>query len=126
MRVGKAPTGRTSRAQADGNRDNAFERPPVNRTAKYFIPALGVILISIYLGCRTLSTTRGLPSPGPVNGMLYYLPIEKITTKGEFKPSQTSVGSQPSEQNTGWNSATSILMSSQLRAVPVTICSYAG
>lgn len=38
-----------------------------------------------FSACRTLSTTAGAPPSGPVNGVLYYLPIGKITIKGEFK-----------------------------------------
>ncbi len=47
--------------------------------------------------CRTLSTIAGSPPSGPVNGMLYYLPIGKITIKGEFKP--PSPGEKAKEKN---------------------------
>jgi hypothetical protein len=53
--------------------------------AKYLVPILGLVWISFHLGCRTLSTTAGAPPSGSMNGMLYYLPIGKITIKGEFK-----------------------------------------
>src|SRR5438093_12306054 len=75
----KARLGRASRANADGNRENPFRRPLMRRIVTYFIPVLGLIGMCVHFGCQepTLVTTRGLPSPGPVNGMLYYLSIEK-------------------------------------------------
>jgi hypothetical protein len=52
---------------------------------KAVVPALGLISV-VYFGCRTLSTSRNdAPSGSEINGMLYYLPIGKITIKGEFK-----------------------------------------
>jgi hypothetical protein len=62
----------------------------MKRIAKFLIPLLGLAWIFFHFGCRTLSTTAGSPPSGPVNGMLYYLPIGKITIKGEFKPSSPS------------------------------------
>jgi hypothetical protein len=64
----------------------------VKTIAKALIPALGLLSI-VHFGCRTLSTSKNnLPSESAINGMLYYLPIGKITIKGEFKSeaSQTS------------------------------------
>src|SRR4051812_14463242 len=53
--------------------------------AKTLFPALALISIA-YFGCRSLSTSRNnAPSGSAINGMLYYLPIGKITIKGEFK-----------------------------------------
>src|SRR6266404_9089458 len=49
------------------------------------IVAVVLVCLSLQTGCRTLSTAAGSPPSGPVNGMLYYLPIGKITIKGEFK-----------------------------------------
>jgi hypothetical protein len=55
----------------------------MKRIANYLVPVLGLIWMSFHmLSCRTLSTTAGPPPSGPVNGMLYYLPIGKITIKG--------------------------------------------
>jgi hypothetical protein len=49
------------------------------------IPALGLISI-VHFGCQTLSTNQENPPSGSeINGMLYYLPIGKITIKGEFE-----------------------------------------
>src|SRR5947209_8787627 len=59
----------------------------------YMCIASACLLLSgliIFSACRTLSTTAGGPPSGPVNGMLYYLPIGKITIKGEFKPPSPS------------------------------------
>jgi hypothetical protein len=53
--------------------------------ARCSIPLVGLISI-VHFGCRTLSTSQEtLPSGSAINGMLYYLPIGKITIKGEFK-----------------------------------------
>jgi len=62
--------------------------------AKVLIPALGLVATALHLGCRTLSTSEESPPSGSaIAGMLYYLPIGKITIKGEFKSevSQTRV-----------------------------------
>src|ERR1700736_3027988 len=58
----------------------------MKKLPKYFVLILGLSWISLYVSCHTLSTTAGSPASGPVNGMLYYLPIGKVTIKGEFKP----------------------------------------
>jgi hypothetical protein len=87
------------REQTGRSRENPLRRPFTNRIATYFVPGLG--WMSVYLGCQgpTLVTTRVPSSSGPVNGMLYYLPIGKITIKGEFKPSPAISGSKSTAQN---------------------------
>jgi hypothetical protein len=63
----------------------------MKRIAKFLIPALGLVWMSVHFGCRTLSTSQDNPPSGSaINGMLYYLPIGKITIKGEFKPPSPS------------------------------------
>src|SRR4051794_15347510 len=53
-------------------------------TAAYFGLSLTVGLI--LAACRSLSTAHVDPQSGAtINGMLYYLPIGKITIKGEFE-----------------------------------------
>jgi len=55
---------------------------------KALVPALGLISL-VHFGCRTLSTSRNdAPSGSEINGMLYYLPIGKITIKGEYTTSE--------------------------------------
>jgi len=45
----------------------------------------GLVWLSLhFLGCQTLVTTNRPPSPNRVEGMLYYLPIGKITIKGDY------------------------------------------
>lgn len=57
----------------------------MNVVTKALVLALGLISV-VHFGCRTLSTSRNdAPSGAEINGMLYYLPIGKITIKGEFK-----------------------------------------
>jgi hypothetical protein len=52
---------------------------------KAVVPLLGLISV-LHFGCRTLSTSRNESRSGSeINGMLYYLPVGKITIKGEFK-----------------------------------------
>lgn len=60
----------------------------MKRIAKCLVPVVGLTWLSLHFGCQgpTLVTTAPPPSSGPVNGMLYYIPIGKITIKGEFKP----------------------------------------
>src|SRR6476660_6170233 len=54
-------------------------------TAKALVPVLGFISI-VHFGRRTLSTSRNDASSGSeITVMLYYLPIGKITIKGEFQ-----------------------------------------
>ena len=66
----------------------------MNKIAKALIPALGLISI-VQFGCRTLSTTQRIPNTeSAINGMLYYLPIGKITIKGEY--GNTDSNSAPS------------------------------
>lgn len=58
----------------------------MKKIAKVLIPALGLVGLSLHFGCRTLSTSQEIPTSGSeIIGMLYYLPIGKITIKGEFK-----------------------------------------
>jgi hypothetical protein len=45
----------------------------MKRTVKYFIAALGLIGVSIHLGCRTFSTTPGYPASGPQSPILGFL-----------------------------------------------------
>src|SRR5262245_29830749 len=53
-------------------------------TAKALVLVLSLISI-MHFGCRTLSTSRNnVPSGSAINGMLYYLPVGKITIKGEY------------------------------------------
>ncbi len=65
---------------------DTFKRPLMRRIASCLIPIFGLIWIATQLGCQgpTLVTGPGPSSSGPVNGMLYYLPIGKITIKGEY------------------------------------------
>src|SRR6266849_5667763 len=65
---------------------DTFKRPLMRRIASCLIPIFGLIWIATQLGCQgpTLVTGPGPSSFGPVNGMLYYLPIGKITIKGEY------------------------------------------
>ena len=58
----------------------------MKRIANCVLPVLGLIWMSVHFGCQgpTLVTGPGPSSSGPVNGMLYYLPIGKITIKGEY------------------------------------------
>ena len=57
----------------------------MKKTAKRLIAALALFPI-LQFGCRTLSTSQESPPSGSaISGMLYYLPIGKITIKGEFK-----------------------------------------
>ena len=77
----------------------------MNIIAKALIPALGLISI-VHLGCRTLSTSRNnVPSGSAIDGMLYYLPIGKITIKGEFKsadsPARLKISSSRSSSAKG-------------------------
>jgi hypothetical protein len=60
----------------------------MKRIARYLVPIAGLTWVSFHFACQgpTLVTTAPPSPPGPVNGMLYYLPIGKITIKGEFKP----------------------------------------
>ena len=45
----------------------------------------GLVSLSLhFLGCQTLVTTNRPPSLNRVEGMLYYLPIGKITIKGDY------------------------------------------
>src|SRR5437016_6881053 len=74
-----------SRARGWESREPIW-RPVMKKIATYFIPITGLIWMSVHLGCRTLSTSQyNPPSGSAINGMLYYLPIGKITIKGEFK-----------------------------------------
>jgi|ERR1700736_6648453 hypothetical protein len=58
--------------------------------------SLATLLFAVLIaGCswRTLSTETNLPDSGVVHGIPYFLPIGKITLKGEFKtpaPNNTS------------------------------------
>jgi hypothetical protein len=74
-----------------------FPFAKASRPKRYFSGAVICLFLCSALGfsaCRTLSTTAGAPPTGPVNGMVYYLPIGKITIKGEFK-SDGSTGRSP-------------------------------
>ena len=64
----------------------------MKRIASCLIPALGLISLSLHLGCQgpTLVTTASPPSSGPVEGMLYYLPVGKITIKGEYAKTEAT------------------------------------
>jgi len=71
-----------------------FKTPLMKKISKYLIPSLALISI-VHFGCRTLSTTQRIPTTeSPINGMLYYLPIGKITIKGEY--GNTDSNSAPS------------------------------
>jgi len=58
----------------------------MKRIAKCLIPFLGSTWLSLHFGCQdpTLVTKTGPSSSGAVEGILYYLPIGKITIKGEY------------------------------------------
>jgi len=73
-------------------------RPIMKPIATYLVPLVGLIWICVHLGCQdpTLVTTGPPSSPGAVNGMLYYLPIGKITIKGEYSGN----GSNKNQQRT--------------------------
>jgi hypothetical protein len=64
----------------------------MKRIAKCLVPVVGLTWLSLHFGCQgpTLVTTPGPPSSGEVEGMLYYLPIGKITIKGEYEKSEQS------------------------------------
>jgi hypothetical protein len=56
----------------------------MKKIAKALTPLLGLISL-MHFGCRTLSTSQESPPSGSaINGMLYYLPVGKITIKGEY------------------------------------------
>ena len=76
---------------------NPFSTVLMKTIATYFVPVVGLIWMSVHFGCQdpTLVTTGPPSSPGPVNGMLYYLPIGKITIKGEY----SSDGSGPNQKS---------------------------
>ena len=74
-----------------------FKTPLMKKISKYLIPSLALISI-LHFGCRTLSTTQRIPTTeSPINGMLYYLPIGKITIKGEY--GNTDSNSAPSSSH---------------------------
>jgi Predicted solute binding protein len=58
----------------------------MKRIARYLISGVGLVWMFTHNGCQgpTLVTTAGPSSSGLVEGMLYYLPIGKITIKGEY------------------------------------------
>jgi len=64
----------------------------MKRIAKCYLPILGLAWASLHFACQgpTLVTRPGPSSSGPVEGMLYYLPIGKITIKGEYEKSEQS------------------------------------
>lgn len=62
----------------------------MKRVAQFLVPLFGLVWIFFHFGCRTLSTSAGSPPSGPVNGMLYYLPIGKVTIKGEYAKADTT------------------------------------
>ena len=64
----------------------------MRKTALLLLGVLGLIWTSLQFGCQepTLVTTRSPSSLGTVEGMLYYLPMGKITIQGEYTtPEQT-------------------------------------
>lgn len=65
----------------------------MKKTAKRLIIGFALIPI-VQFSCRTLSTSQETrPSGSAINGMLYYLPIGKITIKGEVPQTRVKIGS---------------------------------
>jgi hypothetical protein len=64
----------------------------MKRIPIYFVSVVGFIWIFALVGCQetTVVTTAGPSSSGAIEGMLYYLPIGKITIKGEYTTSEQS------------------------------------
>ena len=75
----------------------------MKKIARCLMPVVGLTWLSLHFGCQgpTLVTTAPPPSSGPVNGMLYYLPIGKITIKGEFKPASSGEKKEERAASTG-------------------------
>jgi hypothetical protein len=74
-----------------------------SRQKRYFCGAVICLFLCSALGfsaCRTLSTQNVDPSSGEVSGMLYYLPIGKITIKGEFTDTSPEKQKKPGEAST--------------------------
>ena len=79
---------------------------PTTRFLKLIGFPLLLIGAAVFWGCSgSLATYHGVPSSQMVNGMAYYLPVGKITVKGEFKPepaedsSATGTGKTDSTNN---------------------------
>src|SRR5439155_22939385 len=82
-----------------------FKTPLMKKISKYLIPSLALISI-VHFGCRTLSTTQRIPiTESPINGMLYYLPIGKITIKGEYGNTDSKSATSPSRKQQITNQA---------------------
>ena len=75
----------------------------MRRIATFLIPLLGVTWVSLHLGCQDPTLVTQLigssPAPVAVEGMLYYLPIGKITIKGQYTPA-TGGGKEDKQQST--------------------------
>ena len=57
----------------------------MKRTPVFLAAMTSLVAVLLIIGCTSLSTLPAPPS-GIVNGMPYYLPIGKITIKGEYSP----------------------------------------
>ena len=77
----------------------------MKRIATLLIPLLGSISVSLHFGCQdpTLVTQLVGSSPAPVavEGMLYHLPIGKITIKGQYTPATGGDKEGEQESTTG-------------------------
>lgn len=63
----------------------------------YLPSSLGVVMVALLcFSCRTLYTTVNFPTSSSFNGILYYLPIGKITIRGEFKEAEEKKAEQQS------------------------------
>jgi hypothetical protein len=95
-RSAKASAGRASRA--DGWKSRRIHlRLVMKRIARCLVPVVGLTWLSLHFGCQgpTLVTKPWQSSSGKVEGMLYYLPIGKITIKGEYEKSEQSPTPSP-------------------------------
>jgi hypothetical protein len=71
----------------------------MKKIATCLLPVLGLVCMSAYFGCRTLSTSQTNPRSGStINGMLYYLPIDKITIKGEYATAEANPAASPKQK----------------------------
>jgi hypothetical protein len=96
---------------------------------KHLVPLFGLMSLTAYFGCRTLYTTVDSPESGAVNGMLYYLPIGKITIKGEFKdvtPTPTPCPTCPPKPKIEKNALNDKDSSAQATASPAAMASPPG
>ncbi len=62
----------------------------MKKIASVLLGGVGLICTSLHFGCQdpTLVTTRAPSSSGTVRGMLYYLPMGKITIQGDYTTSE--------------------------------------